>query len=42
MWKLGVDQAQDIFVRRERFRKYQATQKVVKDAAEKTELRHFA
>ena len=34
MWRLPVDKARALFVHRERFRKYQATQKAVKQNAE--------
>lgn len=42
MWRLEAEKAQKIFVRREKFRKYQATQKAVKDVAERVELRRVA
>ena len=38
MWKLHVDDARKLFVFREKFRKYQATQKAVKGAADKVTL----
>ncbi len=34
MWRLSVEGARKLFVRREKFRKYQASQKAVKAAAE--------
>lgn len=35
MWKLDVERAREIFRFREKFRKYQATQKVLKEAAQR-------
>jgi hypothetical protein len=34
MWRLSVEKARSLFVHREKFRKYQATQKAVKQNAE--------
>lgn len=39
MWKLTVEKARVLFVHRENFRKYQATQKAVKQNAEAVPLR---
>jgi hypothetical protein len=39
IWRLPVSVAREIFVRREKFHKYQATQKTVKANAEIVELR---
>jgi hypothetical protein len=39
MWRLSVDQAQKLFVFREKFRKYQATQKAVKASSQTLTLR---
>ena len=38
MWRLPVGDAQNVFVFREKFRKYQATQKAVKAKAEEVPL----
>ena len=38
IWRLGVDKARSLFTHREKFRKHQATQKAVKDAAEPLEF----
>ena len=39
MWRLPVESAQKLFVFREKFRKYQATQKVVKANAQLVAVR---
>ena len=38
MWKLDVASARSLFTYREKFRKYQATQKTIKEKAEKIEF----
>lgn len=38
MWRLPVDKARSLFVHREKFRKYQATQRAVKENAENVQF----